>query len=127
MPFITSIKALPCSPYDDSDLVGIVITSGIPSYFKVVGTDLDQIESVTWYPKSPNSVEFRIRQLALVDPTQGTFMIQIINNQLNVTDRAGTVSFRAYDGSTISFKAITYGPVSIGTLWRPAQQGLTTG
>lgn len=127
MTTIASIQPLPCSPYDGSGLVGIVITSGIPSYFRLTGSDLDQITNIQWFPKNPASVVFEVRQLILVDNTTGTFMVRVIDNLLNTNDRGGRLSFRLVDGTTLSAPVITYGPVSVGPLWTAPSQGLITG
>lgn len=124
---ITSIIGLPCSPYNGSDLVGVVITSGVPSYFKVSGNELDNIVSVNWYPKNPNSVLFETRELILIDDNEGTFMIKVLDNYLNINDRAGHISFRLLNDTTLTFPVITYGPVSATPLWTPPSQGLITG
>jgi len=127
MTTIVNIQALPTSPFEGSGLVGIVITSGIPSYFKLTGSDLNRIISFNWYPKNPASVLFEIRQLILVDNTQGTFMVRVIDNYLDTNDRAGRISFQLDDGSTLSSPVKTYGPVSVGPLWQLPSQGLITG
>ena len=124
---ITSIFALPTSPFQGSGLVGIVITPGVPSYFKLEGTGLDKITNVTWYPLNPGSVEFETRQIILVDMTVGTFMIKVTNNFLSTIDRAGRVSFRLDTGETITFPVKTYGPVSYQPLWQSPHEGLNTG
>ena len=127
MTTIARIQALPTSPFEDTGLAGIVITSGIPSYFKVTGSDLNRITSFTWYPKNPDSVMFETRGLILADDTQGTVMVRVLDNFLDTVDRAGHLSFRLDDGTTISFPVITYGPVSVGPLWTSPSQGLITG
>jgi len=127
MTTITSIQALPGSPYQGSGFVGVVITSGIPSYFKLTGTDLDQIVSINWLPANPSSVVYEMRQLILVDNTLGTFMIRVLDNLLDICDRGGKIIFRLTDGTTLSAPVKTYGPVSIGPLWSAPDQGLITG
>jgi len=127
MTTIARIQALPTSPFEGSGIVGIVITSGIPSYFKLTGSELNRITSFNWYPKNPASVKFEVRQLILVDNTQGTFMVRVIDNFLDTNDRAGFVSFQMDDGSTFSAPVATYGPVSVGPLWTAPGQGLITG
>ncbi len=127
MAVITRIQALPSDPFEGTGVVGIAITNGLECYFKILGENLDQIIDTNWYPKRANSVEFEIRDIILVDDTCGTFMIQVINNMLDSTDRGGKISFRITDGSTISFPVKTYGPVSLGPLWTAPQQGLITG
>ena len=127
MTIITSITALPSCPYNDTDYVGVVVTSGISSYFRVSGVDLQNIVSVRWYPKNPSSLEFSMRELILVDNTTATFMIKVENNFLDTSDRAGNISFALNDGTTISFPVKTYGPVSAGPLWTAPNQGLITG
>lgn len=127
MTVITRIQALPTSPYEGTGLVGIVITSGVPSYFRLVGTGLDKITKVRWFPKNPASVIFEMRELILVDITEGTFMVRVIDNLLDTTDRAGVISFTLENGSTISAPVKTYGPVSVGPLWNAPDSGLITG
>ena len=127
MTTIANVQALPYSPYNDTGIVGVVITSGIPSYFRVTGQSLDRITSVNWYPKNPSSLQFKTRQMILVDNTEGTFMIQVTDNYLNTVDRAGIISFRLDDGTNIVWPVKTYGPVSAGPLWTAPDQGLITG
>jgi len=127
MTTITAIQALPSSPYEGSGLVAVVITSGIPSYFRLEGIGLDGITSVRWFPKNPGSVQFEMRQLILVDDTVGTFMVRVTDNYLDTTDRAGIISFAFDDGTTFSAPVKTYGPVSVGPLWQAPGQGLITG
>lgn len=124
---ITSIQALPSSPYQGSGFIGIVITSGVPCYFKVDGVGLDDIVDVTWYPKNAGSVKFDTRQLILLNDMQGTFMIKVTDNFLSITDRAGRISFRLSSGDTITFPVKTYGPVSYQPLWQSPYEGLVTG
>jgi hypothetical protein len=127
MATISNILALPGSPFQGSGFVGVVITSGIPSYFELTGTDLDQIVSVQWLPANPSSVVYEMRQLILVDNTRGTFMVRVLDNLLNNCDRAGKIIFRLDDGDTLSFPVKTYGPVSVGPLWTAPGEGLITG
>ncbi len=124
---IAQIYALPGCPFNGSGLVGIVITNGVPSYFKVVGSDLDRIVSVNWYPENAASVKFNTRGMILVDNTLGTFMIQVTDNYLSTTDRAGHISFRLDDGTTLTAPVRTYGRVSVGPMWQAPDQGLITG
>ena len=127
MTIITNIQALPTSPFEGTGTVGIVITSGVPSYFKLSGVDLNRIVSVRWFPQNPNSVIFEMRQLILVDNTIGTFMVRVLDNLLDITDRGGRVSFAIDDGTTLSAPVRTYGPVSVMPLWSAPDQGLITG
>ena len=127
MTTIAQIQALPTSPFEGSGLVAIVITSGVPSYFKLTGSELNRIVSFNWYPKNPASVMFEIRKLILVDNTQGTFMVRVMDNFLNINDRGGRISFQLDDGTTMSAPVITYGPVSTGPLWQAPASGLNTG
>ena len=127
MTTIASIHSLPSSPYNGTGLVGIVITSGVPSYFKLEGSNLDRIVSISWFPKNPSSVLFETRQLILVDNTIGTFMIRVVDNYLSTTDRGGKLSFRLDDGTALYAPVKTYGPVSVGPLWTAPDQGLITG
>jgi hypothetical protein len=124
---ITSVYALPTSPFQGSGLVGIVITPGVPCYFKLEGTGLDHITNVMWYPLNAASVEFEMRQLILVDDTLGTFMVRVTNNFLSTIDRAGRLSFRLDTGDVITFPVRTYGPVSYQPLWTSPYEGLNTG
>jgi len=124
---IASIQALPTSPYEGTGFVGIVITSGVPSYFKIIGNQLDKIVDVTWYPTNPASVKFITRQLILVDANTGTFMIKVTDNFLYNYDRGGRISFRLDTGQTITFPVVTYGPVSAFPLWSSPSSGLVTG
>ena len=124
---ITSIQGLPTSPYNNTGFIGIVITNGVPSYFRVSGVTLNKIVSVHWYPKNPSSVQFITRQMILVDDTEGTFMIQVTDNFLDINDRSGNICFRLDDNTTLSYPVKTYGPASAGRLWRPSSEGLITG
>lgn len=124
---IVSCETLPFSPYAGSGLVGIVITSGVPTFFKLVGANLDQIVSVNWYPEHAGSVQFKMRQLILVDNTMGTFMVQVTNNLLNDCDRGGHISFRINDGTTQVLPVKTFGKVSLVPLWQSPEAGLNTG
>jgi hypothetical protein len=74
-------------------------------------------------------VEFETRQIILIDETatEGTFMVRIIDNFLNVDDRAGKISFRLDDGTTLAYPVKTVGPVSSGRLWQSPYEGLSTG
>lgn len=127
MTVIADIQALPSSPFQGSGLVGIVITSGVPSYFRLTGTNLSGIVSVNWYPKNAASVLFKMRQIILVDENEGTFMVQVLDNYLDTCDRAGHLSFRLIDGTTLTAPVKTYGRVSVGPLWTAPDQGLITG
>jgi hypothetical protein len=127
MTTIANIQALPTSPYEGTGLVAIVITSGIPSYFRLTGADLNRIVSVRWFPKHPGTLLFETRQLILVDNNEGTFMIRVLDNYLDTNDRAGRIIFTLDDETTLSAPVVTYGPVSVGPLWTPANAGLITG
>jgi hypothetical protein len=124
---IKSIDLLPTNPYAGTQLVSVIITTGVPSYFKVTGTNLDGIVSVNWLPKYASSVEFTIRQMILVDKKLGTFMVMVTNNYLDDTDRKGNIIFRLLDGTTLSFPVTTFGPVTASPLWTAPTQGLITG
>jgi hypothetical protein len=124
---ISSIQALPGSPFNGSGYVGIMITNGISSYFKVVGANLNRIVSVSWYPKNPASVLQESRNMILIDNTYGTFMIKVLNNYLDNCDRGGYVSFVIDDNTTLVAPVKTYGPISVGPLWSAPDQGLITG
>lgn len=127
MTTITRIDSLPGGPFNGTGIVGIVITSGIPSFFKVSGYDLDRIISVNWYPANPTSVKFETRNMILIDNTMGTFMVMVTDNYLSTTDRAGHISFRLDDGTTLTSPVKTYGRVSLGPLWSAPDQGINTG
>ena len=127
MTTIASVQALPSSPYEGTGIAGVVITSGVPSYFKVEGSDLNHIVSVNWFPRNPASVLFEMRQLILVDNTLGTFMVRVLDNYLSITDRGGKICFRLDDGNALYVPVKTYGPVSVGPLWTAPGQGLITG
>lgn len=127
MTTITAIQALPSSPFEGSGLVGIVITSGIPSFFRLTGANLDGIISTRWFPKNPGSVQFEMRELILVDNTEGTFMVRVTNNFLDNRNRGGRISFTLINGTTLTAPVETYGPISVGPLWQAPGQGLITG
>jgi hypothetical protein len=122
---IASINAMPYSPYNGRGIAGIIITNGCPSYFMITGANLDRIVSVNWYPKNAASVQFTTRQLILVDNTLGTFMVMVTDNYYNVIDRAGHLSFRLVDGTTLTYPVVTYG--QLGPLWTSPETGLITG
>jgi hypothetical protein len=124
---IAQIFTLPNSPYNGTDIVGIAITNGVPTYLKVMGSDLDKIVSVNWYPENANSVKFTMRGMILVDKTLGTFMVQVTDNFLFDNDRAGHISFRLDDGTTLTAPVKTFGRVSVGPLWQAPDSGLITG
>lgn len=124
---IAQIQTLPNSPYNGTGIVGIVITNGVPTYFKVTGSDLDKIVSVNWYPENAGSVKFTTRGMILVDDTLGTFMIMVTDNYLYDNNRAGHISFRLDDGTTLTAPVKTFGRVSVGPLWQAPDQGLITG
>lgn len=124
---ITNIIALPTNPFQGTGTVGIVITPGVPSFFKVQGTELNNITDVRWFPTNPASVQFEIRQLILVDNTVGTFMVRVIDNFLSITDRGGKLAFTLNTGDTMVFPVKTYGPVSFHPLWTSPYEGLNTG
>lgn len=127
MTTIAQILTLPNGPYNGSGLVGIVITNGVPTFLKVTGSELDRIVSVNWYPENPASVKFNTRGMILIDDTLGTFMIMVTDNFLYDNNRAGHISFRLDDGTTLTAPVKTFGRVSVGPLWQPADQGLITG
>ena len=124
---IASIVSLPSSPDNGSGLVGVIITSGVPSYFKISGSNLNRIVSVDWYPKNPASVLQESTNITLLDDTQGTFMVRVLNNYLDINDRGGHLSFRLDDGSTLQAPVKTYGPISVMPLWSAPGSGLITG
>jgi hypothetical protein len=124
---IASILSLPGSPYNGTEFVGVIITSGVPSYFKISGANLDRIVSVKWYPKNPASVLQESSKITLVDNTQGTFMIRVLNNYLDINDRGGHLSFRLNDDTTLQASVKTYGPISLFPIWTSPNAGLNTG
>lgn len=127
MTTITEIISMPTGPFQGTGYVGIVITNCVPSYFKLIGTDLDKITNITWYPDSKTPVEFITRHLILLNSTIGTFMIQVNNNFLDNKDRGGKISFRLDTGYTIAYPVKTFGPVSARPLWASPYEGLITG
>lgn len=127
MTTIIGIDLLPTNPFAGSQLVALIITSSVPSYYRVRGIDLQDIVHVAWYPENPNSVLFETRQIILLNNTEGTFMIRVVDNYLDTTDRKGKISFRLIDGTTLSFPVQTVGPVSTGRLWIAPTDGLITG
>jgi len=117
MTTIASINGLPCSPFNGTGIVGIIITNSTPSFFMVEGSDLDRIVDVKWYPEHPSSVKFETRDMILIDNTLGTFMVMLIDNYYNDCDRGGHISFRLDDETTIAFPAMTFNPVVCKTPW----------
>jgi hypothetical protein len=124
---IASIMSLPASPYYDRDVVNIMITDGATSYFEIIGSNLNRITSVKWYPRNSASVLQESRNIILVDNTHGTFMVRVLNNYLNIEDRAGHISFTLDDNTTLTAPVKTFGPVSCYPLWRYPSDGLITG
>jgi hypothetical protein len=124
---IAQILTLPNGPYNGSGLVGICITNGVPTFLKVTGAELDKIVSVNWYPENVASVKFTMRDMILVDDTLGTFMVMVTDNFLYDNNRAGHISFRLDDGTTLTAPVKTFGRVSVGPLWQAPDQGLITG
>lgn len=129
MTTILGIDLLPFNPYSGTEIVALVITSSVPSYYKMTGIGLDRIVHIDWYPSDPGSVVFDVRQFIASDDTytSGTFMIKVLDNYLNADDRGGRISARLDDGTTISFPVKTLGPVSTGRLWQSPYEGLSTG
>ncbi len=129
MTTILGIDLLPINPFSGSELVALVITSSVPSYFKVTGIELNRITHVSWYPENPSSVQFESRQMILLDETAtlGTFMIKVTDNYLDTTDRGGKISFRLDNGTTLNYPVQTIGPIAVGRLWQSPYEGLTTG
>lgn len=127
MTTIVDIQALPSSPFNGTGIAGVIITSGVPSFFRLTGSELQRIVSVQWYPKNPGSVLFEMRQLILLDNTEGTFMVQVLNNYLDTRNRGGHLSFRLDDGTTLTTPVKTYGPLSLMPLWSAPDAGLITG
>ncbi len=125
MTTIASINAMPFSPYNGRGIAGIIITNGCPTYFNITGSDLDRIVSFDWYPKNPASIQFQTRQLILVNSMLATFMVMVTDNYYSVVDRAGHLSFRLDDGTTLTYPVVTYG--QLGPLWISPEQGLITG
>lgn len=123
---IISMPAPAITPHDPLQ-VNITITNGVYSYFKLIGSGLEDIVLIDWYPVNPSSVLFELRPLVLVDENTGTFFIRIIDNFLDSTNREGQISFRLTDGSTLSVPVATYGPVSTGALWTSPYVGINTG
>lgn len=117
MTTIASINGLPCSPFNGTGIVGIMITNSTPSFFMVQGSELGRIVDVKWYPKHPSSVKFETRDLILVDDTLGTFMVMLIDNYYNDENRGGHISFRLDDDTTIAVPAETFNPVRVNTPW----------
>lgn len=127
MTTILSVDLLPQNPFAGSGVVAIFVTNSVPSYFRVTGIDLKNIVQVDWYPIVRNSIEFETRQMIFVDNMTATFMIKVIDNFLDVTDRGGKISFRINDGSSISFPVKTVGPAVLGRLWQSPNEGLIIG
>lgn len=127
MTSIARVDLLPGSAYNGTGIVGIAITSGVPCFYKVTGSNLSGISSVNWYPEDPNSVQFATRQMILIDETTGTFMLMVTNNYLYDNNRGGHLSFRLIDSTTLTFPVETFGRVSITPLWTAPDQGLITG
>jgi len=144
MTTIVEISGLPCSPFNGTGIVGIIISNSTPSFFMVQGSELGRIVDVKWYPTHPTSVKFETRDLILVDDTLATFMVLIVDNYYDDCNRGGVISFRLDDETTITVPAVTFNPVVCKTPWvsptTPAKiydrvsveplwddQGLTTG
>ena len=124
---IASIRSLPGSPYYAPDIVNILITNGANNFFEIIGSNLNRIVSVKWLPKNSGSVLQESRNIILIDDTHGTFMIRILNNYLDITDRAGHISFTLDDQTTLAAPVRTFGPPSFTPLWQNPNAGLSTG
>ena len=124
---IDQITALPASPLNGTGTVGVILTNGIPTYYQVIGANLDRIKKVMWYPQNPNSILYQVRGMILVDNTQGSFMIKVIDNYLQPFERGGQVAFVLDDSTTITFPTQTWGPLSAYPIWTAPTQGLITG
>lgn len=124
---IASIETLPGSPYNGTQFVGIVITTGVTSFFKITGSNLNELVSVDWYPKNPSSVLQQSSKINLISPTEASFSIQVLNNYLDNRDRGGVLSFRQLGGTTLSLPVKNFGPISFMPLWMAPDQGLITG
>ena len=122
---ITSIEGLPCSPFTDTCDVGIIITSGAPTYFKITGSNLSGITRFDWYPRNHDSVLFKTRQLILVNECLATCMVMVTNNFHSLTNRGGHLSFRLEDGTVLTYPVRTFG--QLGQLWTSPYQGINTG
>jgi hypothetical protein len=107
--------------------VPILITSGVTTYYRIIGANLEEIQSVEWYPKQPSSLMFSVRQLILVSSSEATFSITVKDNFLDASDRQGVINFLHKDGQSITYTAFTVGPVSASPLWQSPQSGLATG
>lgn len=127
MTTIAELQALPAGPFNGTGIAGIVITNGIPSYFRLLGSNLGRIKNFTWIPKNPASVLFETRKVILLNDTEGTCMVRVINNYLDINDRGGRLCFALDDGTTLTIPVKTFGPVSTGPLWQAPTQGLITG
>jgi hypothetical protein len=124
---IAAINALPNNAYNGTGKVGILITNNITSYYQVIGSNLNRIVSVKWYPENAASVLQTSRNMILIDDTQGTFAVTVLNNYLNDCNRAGYISFGLDDGTTLQWPVVTYGPLSLSPIWTAPDQGLITG
>ena len=119
---ITSVNNLPGNEYNNTGSVEIHIRG--TSYFEVIGSGLNLVSGVSWYPSDPKSIKFIILPLNLVSTTNATLTIQIVDNFLDDCNRGGMLSFRFTDGTAISFPVITYG--TLGRLWISSTEGLNT-
>jgi hypothetical protein len=123
---IVSCDLLPFNPLAGSNIIALMITNDVPNFYRVTGANLQDIVDVNWYPEFSETVKFIVRQLILVDSTEGTFMIKVIDNFLNLDERGGRMSFRLKDGTTISVPVQTVGSVSISPLWQSPYAGVDT-
>jgi hypothetical protein len=124
---IASIQSLPPGPFDNTGTAGIRITNGVTTYFKITGANLNRIVSVNWYPQNPATVLQKSRNMILIDNTQGTFAITVLENYLSCKDRGGYISFGLDDGTTMVAPVKTYGRLSMMPIWQAPDSGLITG
>lgn len=124
---IDCIETLPGSPFNGTGIVGVIITNGLSSYFKVTGSNLGRIVNVTWYPKNLGSVLFSIRPFTLVSEELATFGINMLDNYLDENQRDGYISFTLDDQTTMAYPTKTFGRLSVYPLWTAPAQGLNTG
>ena len=124
---ISNVSTMPGCPFGSTGVVFIIITPGIPTYFHITGMGLTHIESIRWFPENPSTVKYIIRDIVLLNDQEGSFVIEVIDNSLDPSNRHGSISFSLSDGNVISFHTSTFGPVTVGPLWQSPQSGINTG
>jgi len=110
--------------------IQIDISVATSNLYIVTGSNLNQIQSVNWYPAKRDQIKFNMVPWRTYLPVsiQATFGIIVTNNFTFDYQRGGSISFRLLDSSTLSIPAETYfsWPWSFNPVVEPLQ-GWDTG